>query len=109
MSGLPDENLLAQIVLQAVHHADDDDRARSPPTATPPIAIRLMNDSSRDPRGCADSARRSTELEAVSFWAQCGKEDHVADVGVFVRYMNSRSIPMPTPPIGGMPYSIARR
>ena len=26
-----------------------------------------------------------------------------------VRYMNRRSRPMPTPPMGGMPYSIARR
>ena len=49
------------------------------------------------------------QLEASSFGPQRGKEDHVANVRRSVRYMNSRSMPMPTPPVGGMPYSIARR
>ena len=79
------------------------------PTTTPPIAITLMSDSSFEPRRLRRYRQAIAELEPRSFGAHRRKEDHVADVRVSVRYMNSRSMPMPTPPIGGMPYSIARR
>ena len=49
------------------------------------------------------------QLETAHSGRSVGKRITSRMFGVFVRYMNSRSIPMPTPPIGGMPYSIARR
>jgi hypothetical protein len=47
--GAADEDLLAQVALQPVHHAHDEDE-RADPTATPPMAMTLMSDSRLDPR-----------------------------------------------------------
>ena len=79
------------------------------PTTTPTIAITLISDSSFDPRRLRryrHAIASSSEFIPV---ASSETESRRGCSACPVRYMNSRSIPMPTPPIGGMPYSIARR
>ncbi len=83
------------------------------PTSTPPMAMTLMKDNRRDPRrlrryrhAIANSSRRTGGRYSGRI---VGNRITSRMFGVSVRYMNSRSIPMPTPPVGGMPYSIARR
>ena len=100
-------------------------------TVTPRIAIsRDQRQQLRSRGDSANSAARDRQLEpthhdrapadASHLRSECprgeshsgrsvGKRMTSRMLGVFVRYMNSRSIPMPTPPIGGMPYSIARK
>ena len=76
---------------------------------TPPMAITLISDSSFESAAAAQVAPRDGQLEAGHSGRSVGKRMTSRMFGVFVRYMNSRSMPMPTPPIGGMPYSMARR
>jgi hypothetical protein len=47
--GAADEDLLAQVPLQPVHHPHDEDE-RAHPTSTPPMAMTLIRESSREPR-----------------------------------------------------------
>src|SRR6185312_13410496 len=103
-----DQNLLAQVVLQSVHHADDD----------------YQSAHADDHAGDRDDAYerqqlRSTpapqippgdrQLEARHSGRRVGKRITSRMCWIPVRYMSRRSIPIPTPPVGGMPYSIARR
>ena len=130
-----DEDLVAQIVLEAVHHAEDHDQRGDPDhhaadgddgdqrqQARRPAAAQI-------PQGHAGlEARRPVgPHEYRDAGGQCqadGDEHHVAQVhsglsigkritsrmfGWSVSTIISLSIPSPTPPVGGMPYSRARR
>src|SRR5205807_5784794 len=100
----------AQVALHAVHHADDHDQradANGDPADGDDTDERKQPGSSAAPH--VPPSHRQLEPTHSPSGRSVGKRITSRMFGVPVRYMNSRSRPMPTPPIGGMPYSIARR
>jgi hypothetical protein len=82
------------------------------PTATPPMAMNVLSESRRGPcaarRGSA--ARRTTRGVSLACSGRMVGNRMTSRIdGWSVSSMTSRSMPMPTPPVGGMPYSSARR
>ena len=109
-----DEDLLPEVVLQAVHDADDDDqRADAHDHAT----HRDDGDKRQKPRAApaAQVSPGDRKLESPqptphgNSGRMSGKRIASRMCAVPVRYMKRRSTPIPTPPIGGIPYSMARR
>src|SRR5205085_365870 len=100
--------LFAQVVLKPVHHTDDDDE-------------RAHGHGDAENRDHADQGEQfrsaaapqippgDGQLESSHSGRSVGNRITSRMFAVFVRYMNSRSMPIPTPPMGGMPYSIARK
>src|SRR6185437_11338568 len=106
--GTADENLGLEIALHAGHHAvDDDERA----DADQHSADRNGADERKQTRSvtAAEVAPGDAQLERAHSGRMVGKRITSRIFAVPVRYMTSRSMPMPTPPMGGMPYSMARR
>src|SRR5690606_19386141 len=104
----PDQDLVAQVILHPGHHAvDDDERAH----AHDDSAYGDRADEREEARAAAapQVAPGDAQLELRHSGRSVGKSITSRMLGVPVRYMKSRSIPIPTPPIGGIPYSIERR
>src|SRR5262249_34822646 len=104
-----DENFLTKVGLEPVHHADDHDE-RTHGDRHP--ADRDQADERHEPRAppASEISPRNRQLQPRHHSGRSvGKRITSRMFGVFVRYMNRRSMPIPTPPIGGMPYSMARR
>ena len=106
--GAADENFLAEIRLHSRHHAiDDDERAHAHQHA----ADGDHADEGEESRtaAAAEVTPGDRQLEPAHSGRIVGKRITLRICDIPERYMNSRSIPMPTPPMGGIPCSIARR
>src|SRR5687768_10611267 len=106
--GTAHQNLLTKVPLQPIHHTDDEnqrthahDDARDGDEADQREQLRSA--------AAAQITPRNGNLEPGHSGLIVGKRITSRMFGVPVSHMNSRSTPTPTPPIGGIPYSMARR